>query len=546
MSKVLDRERPALRDAVKQTKKGPVDKHAVNIKAAEGDEGAVGVMEPSSDQLAKINQFTRTPKKASDVVVFETFSCNDLVDRDDEKFRSACVNKFAALEAPYSSVGKSFMLSHDYTKLPVGRIFDVGTKRKEGINFVTNQVYIPNTETNKSFIENVDHGIYWAVSVGVVIETAECSICRHQMYNGWFGAFCDQGHEKGMYYDPKSEEKDEYGYAVPADPSSKNAVKCVTEFDDPKDYYELSMVFLGAQYMAELGKQANFKGVVKAATAGKLPIIGLSAKEAKELPLQLWPEKVAEAHKTYEVTEEDDGSMTWKDTDGLVWTYESGDEDASCLGKAVDEDEEDSSDEDTDDGDENTDIDGDEDEDTDDEDESDEDDQDEDGETLMADAKTTINSALRTVKWPRVLVDAVKGASGDDLPSVLTAIGDLVKERQSKIEALEPKAAAGDKWLKTLRAEVISWYVKSTATKEEPKVKVTHLEKMLDRIDDDPDIMLQLISDYKSVAQARFPAETRRSSFESDANSATPPASFGADGNGDAHTPDPVVSRIHS
>ena len=61
--------------------------HAVLVKAPDEAEGSLGAtMVPTDEQLARINQFTRTMATAENVVTFSTLSCNDIPDRDDDAF----------------------------------------------------------------------------------------------------------------------------------------------------------------------------------------------------------------------------------------------------------------------------------------------------------------------------------------------------------------------------------------------------------------------------------------------------------------------------
>src|SRR4051794_7648233 len=165
------------------TFKGDTNKDA----AGDGGTGAIDFapMAPTDEQLAKINEYTRSNKTAEDLVVFPTLSCNDLIDRDDERFVTDTVKGFAKLDAPLGPNGKSYMVGHDYTKLPVGRIFDTSTttvdlaalsgKAPSGstagataadkATFLKNWVYVPKTTSNQPFIEGLDFGINWAVSV---------------------------------------------------------------------------------------------------------------------------------------------------------------------------------------------------------------------------------------------------------------------------------------------------------------------------------------------------------------------------------------------
>ncbi len=233
--KTTKRPQRQLKDVSREKKqKGAIDKQFTSLKAAGEGSFASSLFTPTDDQLEKINGYTRSPKSADEVVCFPTMSCNDMVDRDDDRFRTACVDDFAKLPGDLSPTGKPFMVSHDYTKLPVGRIFDTGTTMAEGVNFLTNDVYMPNTKQNEDYLENLDFGVYSAVSVGVMLDKSACSICNSPMFSFFGMAFCDEnGHEKGLCYDPDSDEEDDWGWALPVEETAKGAVKCVRELFQP-------------------------------------------------------------------------------------------------------------------------------------------------------------------------------------------------------------------------------------------------------------------------------------------------------------------------
>lgn len=381
------REANAEAQAEMKGRKG-IDKRVTTFKGdttalKDGDSGSgagtggidAGPMAPNDEQLAKINLFTRSPKTVDELVVFPTLSCNDLYDRDDERFVTDTVKQFAALPDPYGPVGKSYMVSHDYTKLPVGRIFDVGIKSLtlddstakatdapaqpgemapgQKATFLTNWVYMPKTDSNRQFIENLDFGINWAVSVGVMLNEAKCSLswCGAPMFmSRFFGDWCAEGHDKGYYY-TEDAKRDEWGYYEPADPKDKGAVKCRTDLYGAKDFYELSQCFLGAQFFAALegSKGATAKGIVKAASGHRIPILGLSSDEAKVLDevMPHLPEQAVKAIRDHGAKFDEDNTLKWTDGQSLVWTFNPAeDTEVMCLGKANDDDGE----EDTDDG----------------------------------------------------------------------------------------------------------------------------------------------------------------------------------------------------
>ncbi len=341
MTITLERKRPEhkLTEVVEAEPTGrPYNKRFTSMKAAETtaevDKVAPGsaLSVPTDEQLEKINQFTQSPKTKDDVVVLHTMSANDIRDRDLDMFKTACIKKFASLPAPYSSVGKSFMVGHDTSKLPTGRIFDVGTQRQDDNLFLTNDIYMPKTEQYKNYLESVDFGIFWAVSVGVMIGETTCTVgAPHEGLNRWY---CSQGHEKGLWYDPSSDEKDSWGWPEPVEQDAKGAVQCGYDFDEPTDFYELSQVYLGAQYFAELGKSSELGEVIKSASRS-IPVIGLRSKEAASLPMEHLPETVVEARRDKLIIPTSDGSFRWQDEKDFIYTYDQANGEVLCVGKAV-------------------------------------------------------------------------------------------------------------------------------------------------------------------------------------------------------------------
>lgn len=563
-------------DAIK-ARKGLIDKTATMVKVsddgAEAGSGTGASMRPTDEQLNKINGFTKKTVTADEVVCFNTLSCNDIVDRDDDQFTTQCVKDFAELPQPYSPTGKSFMLNHsrDVTQA-AGRIFETDTTKEEGALFLQNGVYVPNTPQFQPLIERIDFGISWAVSVGVMLGKDACGLewCKAP-FSSW-GWWCSNGHDKGMFY-TKDAEEDAYGYPLPCDSRTSGAQKCVRQFSEPKDMYELSQVFLGAQYFAQLERDPGFAAVMKSVASEELPYVGVSKQEALKLPVPHEPERLAQARKDGLVKETDDGALVWTDREGLVWTFdpEAPSDGVQSLGKANDdnnsEEENDGehevpggpgSDEDdavagedpslanagAGDGgsgeggdhaaaelelasgepgdgesgsavaDEDTDDEDSEDEEKDSEDDDSDDsdeEEDDDSEEEKSVSKKAVLSAASKSKLPDSVIDAAKGASGNGLEALLLAAS-------SEIQQLQPKAALGDQYVKELRAEAINAYVRNHATKTSPKVSVDTFEKVLDKCGDDTDLLKSLRDEQMDEARKKYPDAVRRSSFPTDPN----------------------------
>jgi hypothetical protein len=524
---------------------GKIDKKFTAMKAAEGDgnyEG--GLFSPTDDQLAKINQFTRSEKSANDVVCFSTLSCNDILDRDLDRFTTECVQDFAKLPGNLSPIGKSFMIGHDYEKLPVGRIFDATTKKIDGSTFLSNDVYLPNTPANKDYIDNVDYGVYWAVSVGVMLGDSSCAVCSKE-FSG-YGHWCVDGHEKGLSYDPNSTETDDWGWPEPVSPSQKGAVLCSRNLFAPSDFYELSQVFLGAQYYAELEKGATFGSIIKAAS--KRPIVNLAAKEAKELPLPEVNEKLSQARRDkHEVITQSDGTQTWTDSAKMVWVFDPEESEVLCLGTSNESEE-------TEDGEQLRESDGSgseqgegtgTDNGTTPGDVEPDGEQHSDGEGTTGSvigegeqvsqlgavpltekgekvkmSKSLILAAANKAKVPsEVLGTALdKETSEDVLEALFVGTTSHIKSLETKVESLQERAGFGDSYLKGLKDEALVWYVKNRQAGQDKGVKTDKFEKMLKRIGDDPELLLEVIEEQKESAQAKFPSSVRRSVEINDPN----------------------------
>lgn len=498
-----------------------VQKKFTSLKAVEGETKAprTSLLEPTDEEVAKINEFTRSNKTADQLAVFKTYSCNDMYDRDDDGFRRGAIQQMKSLEEPFSFTGKSFMVSHDYSKLPIGRIFETDSETIEGAEFLTNKVYIPRTASNEGLIENVDFGVYWAVSVGLVLESSACSICD-QPFGYWT---CKSGHMKSDFYDPTSDEKDDWGYPIAADPDNPNAVKCQRDLYDPSDGYELSMCFLGAQYGAELAKKPGFASIMKAASARTLPIIGLSSKEAEEIDMPEEAPEVQDARKKFKVTLDGSGDATWVDDQGLAWVYNETTSEAMCLGRSAEDDgsttegqelgavgedhslggdvpAEDAGIGEDGPGDPEQRLGG----------------RDEEPVEEKRVSKTQILAAANKAAYPKTVIQAIEGVDeGSDLDTLLLHVKTAF---ESETKALIEKAAMGDRFIASKRATAISLYVKARQSSDAEPISTTLFGKMLERFGDDLEMLDEVIAEQQALCNKRFPTATRRSTFERDAN----------------------------
>jgi hypothetical protein len=356
---------------------------------------------------------------------------------------------------------------------------------------------------------------------------------------------------------------------MPVNSDTAGAVKCLRGFKQAQDMYELSQVFLGAQYFAALDKSA---GVSKSVTAG---FSSLSAEKAKELPMPEENPKVAEARKAGTLVVEDDGTLSWTDANKIAWTFDpSDDSDPLCVGRSdEDSDEAKSNDEDgeevdDDGGHEDSDgqldsgSEGDSEEGSSDEDAGsssegsgdpeggepdgdpavegesesgssealsveDADEDEEDSESEGDDVVTSDADDEDDAEEDEDTDTDDDASDGTDdksvngvvnVKSVLVLFSSLDKQSLEgkspkeilrtlalHTEGLEKDAAAGREYVQQLRADALAWYVKASMVPGSRGVKTAGFEKMLDRIDGDMDLLKEVIEEQKELAQKRWP-----------------------------------------
>ena len=181
---------------------------------------------PEESQLAKINIFSKTPLKAEEVYCFSVRLCDDLPDRDFERFDTAALPKLAELFR-----GKTGIVDHDWsTQNQIARIFDTEVCQEQGVSFLRAWCYMLRSEKNADLIAEIEGGIKKEVSIGCAVGSVRCSVC------GSIYGSCE--HRKGIHY---------------------NGVLCLAILSMPTDAYEFSFVAVPAQ------KEA---GVLKAKKGG--------------------------------------------------------------------------------------------------------------------------------------------------------------------------------------------------------------------------------------------------------------------------------------
>ena len=177
---------------------------------------------PDEAQLAKINLYSKTPLKAEEVYCFSVRLCDDLPDRDYERFDTAALPVLAELFR-----GKTGIADHDWSaERQIARIFDTEVLSENGASYIRAHCYMLRTEKNADLISEIEGGIKKEVSVGCAVRRTVCSVCGKP-----YGVCA---HRKGLDYDGRT---------------------CYAVLCDPTDAYEFSFVAVPAQRQAGVLKR---------------------------------------------------------------------------------------------------------------------------------------------------------------------------------------------------------------------------------------------------------------------------------------------------
>lgn len=164
--------------------------------------------------LEKINRYTKTPLTASQVYRFAIRLCDDLPDRDNERFDTAALPILAELLR-----GKTGIEDHDWSaNRQIARIFDTEVLCEDGVSYLRADCYMLRTEKNADLIAQIEGGIKKEVSVACAVAETKCGICGKP-----YGT-CE--HRKGQIYDGQV---------------------CCAVLCNPTDAYEFSFVAVPAQ-----------------------------------------------------------------------------------------------------------------------------------------------------------------------------------------------------------------------------------------------------------------------------------------------------------
>ena len=184
----------------------------------------------AQEELAYINQFTKSPLTAEEVYFFPVRLCDNEVDRDFERFDRAALEKLGEL-----FLGKSGLFDHQWSAqgqtARISRtevVVEPARQTAAGDEYcwLKGWAYLLRTEKNRDLIAEIEGGIKKEVSVGCSVARRVCSVC------GASEGTCS--HVKGQTYGEQL---------------------CFLELQDPTDAYEWSFVAVPAQRNAGVVKR---------------------------------------------------------------------------------------------------------------------------------------------------------------------------------------------------------------------------------------------------------------------------------------------------
>ena len=177
---------------------------------------------PGEADLALIHRQTRRALTADEVYTFTVTLCDNEVDRDGERFTTACLK---ALRPMF--VGKTGIFDHSgRAEDQVMRIYETYIEEKGDYAALRAKVYLPRSEENAALIREIDAGIKKEVSISCAVKRVRCSVCGKAMSR------CE--HKKGVSYGGKV---------------------CHAVLEQPTDAYEFSFVAVPAQPAAGVLKR---------------------------------------------------------------------------------------------------------------------------------------------------------------------------------------------------------------------------------------------------------------------------------------------------
>lgn len=191
------------------------------LKSARVEKQAV-----NEEELALISAQALREVKAEEIYSFKIAACDNQIDRDQERFTEATLDKFAEL-----FVGRPVLRDHRWSSTSqIARIYAGGTVQEGSVKRLILRAYMPRNQNTQPVVDAIELGILREASVGVMVERMICSVCG--------GNYMECSHRRGVTYEEK---------------------RCHVDLDGAKDAYELSMVAVPSQPEAGVVKRYEAK-----------------------------------------------------------------------------------------------------------------------------------------------------------------------------------------------------------------------------------------------------------------------------------------------
>lgn len=196
---------------------------------------------PTEEQLARIKPYLLREFSADELYIRQMELANDQYDRSNERFDMGYLQRFNE-----TIVGKSVLIGHEYGTAPVGRFFQSSIgEGSNGWQWVIPWFYMPMSDGNRLFRDNIDSGVWSYVSIGCYVDYAGliCDICGGRYYP-WYA---DESEAHCPHISGETYEGQVCRMTWTTEKSDMSQVEAV----------EGSIVYLGCQYDAAVAKSAE-------------------------------------------------------------------------------------------------------------------------------------------------------------------------------------------------------------------------------------------------------------------------------------------------